>query len=131
MIAVDTSVYVAIVLAEPEASVLSQALAHADRKSLSAGNYLECAIVAHQKLGGSADLDLWLEQRKIAVVPVDHAMARIAESAFARFGKGRHPAGLNYGDCFAYALAKFLDAPLLFKGDDFSHTDIRSALAAA
>lgn len=128
MIVVDTSVYVAIVLADAEASLLSHALAHADRKSMSAGNYLECAMVAHQKMGGSADLDLWLDQRQIAVVPVDHAMARVAESAFAQFGKGRHPAALNYGDCFAYALAKSLNAPLLFKGDDFSRTDIRAAL---
>lgn len=130
MMAVDTSVYVAIVLGEPEALRLSQALAVADGGTISAGNYLECAIVAHRKLGGSADLDLWLDERRIAVVPVDHAMARVAEGAFARFGKGRHPARLNYGDCFAYALAKSLGAPLLFKGDDFAKTDIEPALAA-
>jgi ribonuclease VapC len=128
MIAIDSSVYAAIVLGEPEAPLLSKAIASADERTMSAGNYLECAIVSHRRLGGSADLDLWLQERGISVISVDHTMARLAGEAFARFGKGRHPAGLNYGDCFAYALAKSLDAPLLYKGDDFAQTDIRPAL---
>src|SRR4051812_10000679 len=129
MIVIDTSVFVAMAFLEPDAPRLLSTLAAASGRSISAGNYLECAIVAQRKRGGVDDLDRWLLQRDIVVVPVDHAMARLAADAYARFGRARHPAGLNYGDCFAYALAKSLDAPLLFKGGDFSKTDIRAALA--
>src|SRR3954470_5349663 len=108
MIVVNTSVFVAMGLSEPDADRLLRALAGASRRSISAGNYLECAIVAQRKLGGAADLDRWLLQRDIAVIPVDYATARIAADAYARFGRARHPAGLNYGDCFAYALASRL-----------------------
>ncbi len=128
MIVVDSSVFIAMAKQEPEAPTLLAALASAEARSLSAGTYLECAVVALGKLGGIEDLERWLDERSITVTPVDHALARVAAQAFARFGKGRHPARLNYGDCFAYALAKSLDAPLLFNGDDFSRTDIRSAL---
>ncbi len=76
---------------------------------------------------GRTILDAWIAARRIAVVPVDHTLAQIAADAFARYGKGRHPAGLNFGDCFAYALARSLNAPLLFKGDDFARTDVLAA----
>jgi ribonuclease VapC len=73
---------------------------------------------------GLRDLDLFIERAGIALVPVDSEQAHVARRAFSRFGKGRHPAGLNYGDCFSYALASVLGEPLLYKGDDFRQTDI-------
>lgn len=129
MIVVDTSAIVAIAALEADADLLSRALLRAATRSMSAGTYLECAMVmAGRWLGGRDDLDEWLNLRRIEIVPLDLDQARLAADAFLRFGRGRHPAGLNYGDCFAYALATRLRAPLLFKGDDFSRTDIRPAL---
>ncbi|TGD96412.1 type II toxin-antitoxin system VapC family toxin [Methylobacterium nonmethylotrophicum] len=127
MIVVDTSAFMAIVQDEPEAVAFMSRIALADRVVMSAGNYLECAMLARMRLSRPMDLDEWLARRGIAVMPVDHAQARLAAEAFVRFGKGRHPAGLNYGDCFAYALARSLDAALLFKGRDFSRTDVAPA----
>nr|WP_147028479.1 type II toxin-antitoxin system VapC family toxin [Methylobacterium oxalidis] len=124
---VDTSAFVAILAEEPEATIFSELLSLAGRRVMSAGTYLECAIVAAGRFGGGVDLDRWLERRSIEVLPVDHALARRAADAFARYGKGRHPAALNFGDCFAYALATALDAPLLFKGEDFARTDVARA----
>lgn len=128
MIAVDTSVFVAIFLLEPEAERFTDALATSPGSCMSAGNYLEAAMVASRKAEGRAELDAWIVLHRIEVVPVDLTIAQLAADAFARFGKGRHPAGLNYGDCFAYALVKSLDAPLLYKGKDFPQTDIRAAM---
>jgi ribonuclease VapC len=128
-VVVDTSVFVAGLLGEPEGPRLVAALRKARTRLMSAGNYLGCAIVAERKVDGRADLDAWLVRETVVVVPVDLDHARLAADAFARFGKGRHPASLNYGDCFAYALAKSLNAPLLYKGGDFARTDIASALA--
>ena len=120
MIVVDTSAVLSVMLEEPEADPVRAVLLHASNRSMSAGNYLECTMVmAGRRLGGRADLDEWLTLRRIAF---------LASDAFLRFGRGRHPAGLNYGDCFAYALAKHLRAPLLYKGEDFARTDIASAL---
>ncbi len=130
MIVVDSSVFVALVQREPEAEALTLGLVRAQRRVMSAGNYVECALVAVGRLGGLPILDEWLMRRSVEVASVDHDLARLAGDAFRRFGKGRHPAWLNYGDCFAYALAKSLDAPLLFKGDDFTQTDIRPALVS-
>jgi ribonuclease VapC len=129
VIVVDTSVFVAILADEPEAARFTRALARADRRCISAGNYLECAMVADRRFQGRTDLDDWMAHRHVEVRPVDIELARLAAEGFARFGRGRHIAKLNYGDCFAYALAKLLNAPLLFKGDDFSHTDITPASA--
>ena len=130
MIVVDTSVFVAAMRAEPEEERLTEALVAASQRAMSAGNYLECAMVALGRgLAAHADLDEWLSNRDIRIVPIDHLAAKLAADAFARFGKGRHRAGLNYGDCFAYALAKVLQAPLLYRGEDFVHTDIVPALA--
>lgn len=128
MIVVDSSVFVALVQREPDSEALTLGLVGARRRVMSAGNYVECAMVAIGRRGGVTILDEWLARRSVEVTPVDHDLARLAGDAFRRFGKGRHDARLNYGDCFAYALAKSLDAPLLFKGDDFACTDIRPAL---
>jgi ribonuclease VapC len=128
VIVVDSSAVVATFKGEADAPELSQALALADRRVMSAATYVECVLVLSSRAAGRTDLDEWIARRGVDVVPVDHAMAQVAADAFVRFGKGRHPAGLNFGDCFAYALAKSLDAPLLFKGNDFSKTDIASAL---
>jgi ribonuclease VapC len=128
MIVVDSSVFVALIQKEPESEALVRRLVQARRRMMSAGNYIECAMVAIGRHGGRSVLDEWLRRRSIEIASVDLDLARIAGDAFARFGKGRDPASLNYGDCFAYALAKSLDAPLLYKGDDFAKTDIRSAL---
>src|SRR5205085_367092 len=128
-VVVDSSVFIAAIREEPDAPRLIQAPRLARRRLMSAGNYLESAMVAEGRHGGRSQLESWLAREAVTVVPVDLGLARIAADAFARFGKGHHPAGLNYGDCFAYALAKSLDAPLLFKGGDFSKTDVRPALA--
>ena len=129
MIVVDSSAFVAIRFAEPEADGFSRAIACADAVAMAAATYLECAIVAMRAPDGRAALDAWIGARRISVVPINHALAQIAADAFARYGKGRHPAGLNFGDCFAYALARSLNAPLLFKGDDFPRTDVMRAVA--
>ena len=130
MIVVDTSAVLSVMLEEPEADAVRAVLLRASGRSISASNYVECAMVmAGRRLGGRVDLDEWLSLRQIEVSAVDRQVAALAADAFVRFGKGRHPAGLNYGDCFAYALARQLGAPLLFKGGDFARTDITPALA--
>ncbi len=127
----DTSALVAILLGEPERDQLIAALAEAADPLISAGTLLEASIVVQSKLGddGLADLDELLAMAGVRCVAVDLAQVHAARSAFARFGKGRHAASMNYGDCFAYALAKVAQTPLLFKGDDFAQTDVISALA--
>ena len=75
------------------------------------------------------ELDLFIYRAGIEIVAIDHEQAEVARIAWRKYGKGRHPAGLNYGDCFSYALAKVSGSPLLFKGDDFNHTDIKSVMA--
>jgi ribonuclease VapC len=128
LIVIDTSVVVAIFQEEPERDRFLAVIVGASARAMSAGTYLECAMVTGRRTGGRADLDRWLAERMVEVVPVDLQMAQVAADAFARFGKGRHAAGLNYGDCFAYALARSLGVPLLYKGADFARTDIASAL---
>ncbi|GJE29612.1 type II toxin-antitoxin system VapC family toxin [Methylobacterium organophilum] len=125
---IDTSVFIAILANEADADLLSEAVRSRPRRVMSAATYLECAMVIGRWQAARADLDAWLAREQIDIHPVDHALVRLAADAFARFGKGRHPAGLNFGDCFSYALAKSLDAPLLFKGADFARTDIAPAL---
>ena len=124
MIAVDSSAVVAIALAERESGAFSKILADSDRNVMSAANDLECAMVLVGRFGSRSEFDDRIGQRHIEIASVDHALARLAADAFARFGKGRHPAGLN----FAYALAKSLNASLLFKGHDFARTDVVPAL---
>jgi ribonuclease VapC len=126
---VDTSVFIAVTRREPDVDDLVRAAVSASRLVMSAGNYLECAMVAAGRgLSGRQVLDDWLVFMRIGIAPLDHQLAQLAADAFMRFGKGRHPAGLNYGDCFAYALAKSLGMPLLFKSQGFARTDITSAL---
>lgn len=127
---VDASALLTVLLNEPEAPAFSAALSGADRLRMSAVNYLEVAIrvdrqdslVLAQKFEGFVDFI------GLKVEPVSLSQSRLARRAYAEFGKGRHRAGLNLGDCFAYALAKETGLALLFKGDDFRHTDLEAAL---
>jgi ribonuclease VapC len=94
---------------------------------ISAGTLIETGILIESRLGeiGGRELDLWLQRAKVEIVSVDEEQVEFARRGWRRFGKGRHPASLNYGDCFAYALAITRDEPLLFKGNDFGKTDIK------
>jgi len=127
---VDTSALVAILLGEPDADVFARTLAEAPVPLLSAVSRVELSFVIEDRKGetGRADVELLLHDGGFDIVSVTPQQAEIAVDAFRRFGRGRHPARLNIGDCFAYALAIATDHSLLFKGDDFIHTDIRSAL---
>ena len=123
---VDTSALLAIFLAEPERSQFLDAIIHGDARYISAANVLETGIVLEARRGEAAgrEFDLFLHHARLEVVPVDSDQIEIARLAWRKHGKGRHPAGLNFVDCFAYALAKLMDQPLLFKGDDFTQADI-------
>lgn len=127
MIAVDTSALVAVVLGEEDAE---RHLAELQRNvtRLSSVSLVEASIVVHARQGPDAERDLGLlvEATIDDLAPVDLDQARTAISAWRRFGKGRHPASLNFGDCFSYAVAAMSDLPLLYKGDDFAQTDVRS-----
>ena len=126
---IDTSALVSILDQEPEAERLAHAIATASERMLSAANLVETGIVMQVRRGDEAvrDLDLLLAKLKIEIIAVSAKQANLARKAFQRFGRGRHPARLNFGDCFAYALAKDSGAPLLFKGEDFPKTDIAVA----
>ena len=126
---IDSSAILAILLNEPEAAAFAQAIALDSTRLLSAVSALEAAIVIASKKGplGEKELDLLLYKAKIDVVPFNNEMVQKARNAFSRFGKGRHPAGLNLGDCCSYALARQANEPLLFKGADFSQTDVQAA----
>lgn len=126
---VDTSVIVAILLKEPDRGQFLRKLARARSRQLSAVGYLEAGMVLTTHFGSAAEsaLDDFLLQARIVTLPVSAVQAKVALDAFRRFGKGRHPAGLNFGDCFSYALAKECGEPLLFKGGDFGRTDVAVA----
>jgi ribonuclease VapC len=123
---IDTSAIIAVLLNESTAMRIAQAIEAGSPRLLSVANLLETSIVIESRKGeaGSRELDLFVYRASIEPIAVDPDQMEIARLAWGRFGKGRHPAGLNYGDCFAYALAKSRDLPLLFQGDDFSQTDI-------
>jgi ribonuclease VapC len=127
---VDTSALAAILLGEADASAFAAAIEGATIRLMSAVTRVELSFVIEGKKGeaGRADLDRFLERADIEIVSVTPQHATLAVEAFRRFGKGRHRAGLNIGDCFSYALAVATGHPLLFKGDDFIHTDVRAAL---
>ena len=128
---VDTSALVAIAFAEPDWPAYERVIASSEAPKLSASNYVEAATVIDRARHGrfSRDLDPLVDALGIVIAPFTAQQARIARSAYERFGKGSgHPARLNFGDCFAYALAIETDEPLLFKGDDFGHTDVRVAV---
>jgi ribonuclease VapC len=124
---IDSSAILAILLDEPGAESFAEAIEQASPRLLSAASLLEISMVIETRKGeaGGRELDLFIYRAGIEIVPVDAEQAEIARAGWRIYGKGRHPAGLNYGDCFAYALAKISDAPLLFKGDDFGLTDVR------
>jgi len=130
LMVVDTSALIAILLREPDADRFAGALGEAQVRLLSAVTRVELAFVIEGRKGqaGRADLERLLSDGEFEVVSVTPHQAMIAIGAFRNYGKGRHPAGLNIGDCFAYALASATGQPLLFKGNDFVHTDIPSAL---
>ena len=123
---IDTSAVLAILHDEPERRAFNEAIEAADSRSLSVASFVEVSIVIEARFGaeGVGHLDRLLERAGVTVVPVDLEQGRLARQAWSRFGKGRHEAGLNFGDCFSYALAQVLGEPLLFKGEDFSRTDV-------
>ncbi len=127
---IDTSAMLAILQDEPERGSLAEKIEAAPVCRTSAATFVEASMVIESRQGaeGVRLLDLLIEAADVEVVAVDLAQARIARQAFANFGKGRHPAGLNFGDCFAYALARRLGEPLLCKGEDFTRTDLALAL---
>lgn len=129
---IDTSAIVAVLSAESDAPLYAEAIAGAAAPVISAGTYLECGIVVNSlgRAGLGLALDGFLEQLQIAIQPVTREHAVLARAAYREFGKGNHPARLNFGDCFSYALAVHTGQPLLWKGDDFTHTGIPSALEA-
>jgi ribonuclease VapC len=126
----DSSPIVAILAREPDAELYIQAISRAPRCRMSAGNFIELSIVIESQFSMEVTRQCEALFRRIGVViePVTVEQAHLARQAFHDFGKGRHPAALNFGDCFAYALAKMSGEPLLFKGEDFRKTDIVSAL---
>jgi len=125
----DTSALLAILLDEPERRRFNELIEADPVRLISAANVLEAAIVLESRFGEPAgrELDLFLHRAKVEVTVVDGDQVEIARAAFRRFGKGRHLAGLNFGDCFAYALAVASGEPLLFKGSDFAQTDVAVA----
>lgn len=127
MIVIDTSALMAILLDEPEAAGCVAVLDREEEFLMSAGTLAEALIVAGRRRIG-LDMSQLIENLDVQVIDVTATSARKAAEAYARWGKGVHPARLNLGDCFAYALAKERNWPLLFVGDDFSQTDIASAL---
>jgi ribonuclease VapC len=128
---IDTSALIAILRDEPEAVSCARAIEAASDRRVSAANYVEAALV----IDGSRDpiasrrFDEFFEEAELVIEPVTERQAKIAREAYRDFGKGSgHPAKLNFGDCFAYALAKVRGEPLLYKGTDFAHTDLKAAL---
>lgn len=126
---IDTSVIAAILFGESDAARLAATIENDPVRLLSAGSALEASIVIESELGepGGRELDLLLFKTGMEIVPFTDDQLTVARYAYRSFGKGRHPAGLNYGDCFSYALSKTSGEPLLFKGNDFTQTDVLSA----
>lgn len=123
---IDTSAVLAILQGEPERRRCLEAIEDAESVKMSVASFVETSIVIESRYGaeGLRDLDLFLSRAGVDLVPVDEEQGQIARSAFSRYGKGRHRAGLNYGDCFAYAAAVSLGEALLAKGEDFEQTDV-------
>lgn len=123
---IDTSALVAIFFAEPERQKFLAAITAAGSRLVSAASVLETGIVLEARQGEAAgrEFDLFVVRANLQVVPIDAEQADLARSAWRKYGKGRHPAGLNFGDCFSYALARFSGEPILAKGTDFASTDI-------
>lgn len=123
---IDTSALVALLNMEPEAARLAAALEADPVRLISAATVLEAGLVIESRYGpdGARELDLLLAKAAVRIEAVSAEQAELAREAWRRYGKGRHPAGLNFGDCFSYALSRSSGEALLFKGDDFVHTDI-------
>ena len=123
---IDTSALIAILQDEPERRAFNDAIEAADRRAMSVASFVEASMVVETRFGpdGVRALDLFIAKAGIELVAVDADQAHVARTAFRVYGRRRHPAGLNFGDCFAYALARTLGEPLLFKGSDFSLTDV-------
>ncbi|GAA3102387.1 type II toxin-antitoxin system VapC family toxin [Rhizobium viscosum] len=126
---VDTSALVAILYREPEAESFVKVIHDAEVTRISVANYVELSMVVENQLGpdGMRQAEAFFRRAGITVEPVTVEHGELARQAFLDYGKGRHKAGLNFGDCFAYALAKASGEPLLFKGNDFSQTDVQAA----
>jgi ribonuclease VapC len=126
---VDTSALVALLGMEPEAARIAAAIEHDPTRLISAATLLETGLVVEARYGnaGGRELDLLVAKAGLAIEPVTAEHVEIAREAWRRYGKERHSAALNFGDCFSYALARATGEALLFKGDDFSHTDIAAA----
>jgi ribonuclease VapC len=126
----DSSALVAILFKEDDAAAYARALRDAESRAIAAPTVVEAAMVAEGRAGPAmaGELDELLQAAQAEIVPFTAEHAAIARDAWRRFGKGRHPAGLNLGDCFAYALAKARGEPLLFKGDCFARTDVKAAI---
>lgn len=129
MLVIDSSAIIAVLLDEPEADHFTNAMGQG-RCAISAVTVLEAEVVILRRVGPErvSEVRLLLNSVRTAIHPFDDAQAQVAVQAYERFGKGRHPARLGLLDCAAYALAKSLDAPLLYKGHDFAQTDIVSAV---
>lgn len=127
---IDSSALVAILLREPEQTALIEAIAADPTRICGAPTLVETGMVIMSRRGeaGLAELRAFYERAAVETAGFGAEHVELAVDAFRRFGRGRHPAGLNFGDCFSYALAKATGEPLLFRGDDFSQTDIRPAL---
>jgi ribonuclease VapC len=129
VVVVDSSVLIAILLAEPEAEDYAKRLIDTDDIYISAVSIVESSMVIEYKKGeqGANQYDELLKIIAPTIVAFDSEQAKLARAAWRQYGKGRHPAKLNFGDCCSYAVAKYLNKPLLFKGDDFSKTDLVQA----
>lgn len=125
---IDTSALVAILYGEPEAERFTQHIHGANACRISVANHVELSIVVERQMGpeGLRQADVFIRRAGITIEPVTLEQGDLARQAFLDFGKGRHRAALNFGDCFAYALAKAMGEPLLFKGNDFALTDVKS-----
>jgi ribonuclease VapC len=123
---IDTSALAAIFFHEPERDAFRNAILAASSRLISAATVLEAGMVIEGRRGGGAgrEFDLFIVRAQIQIVPIDAELAELARSAWRKYGKGRHPAGLNFGECFSYALAKSTGEPLLAKAADFADTDI-------
>jgi ribonuclease VapC len=125
---IDTSAVTAILFDEPEADRFETLIVADHTRLISAASVLESSLVVEARLGdaGGQGLDLMLHRAQVEIIPVDADQVEIARQAFRTYGRGRHPARLNFGDCFAYALSKSSGEPLLFKGQDFGLTDVEA-----
>lgn len=129
---IDSSTLIAILTIEEDADLYMDALTRSDIRLLSAASFVEAGIIIDRRKGAEAgrQFDALLSRAEIVIEPVTERHARVARQAYIEYGKGAHPAGLNYRDCFSYALAKTTGLPLLYKGNDFNRTDIESALGS-